>query len=332
MRTGLPCVVIVCLVALTTATRAAATDTVILKNVARPLTGTVVRDDARGVAMGSPGAPVLARASIREIIYDDGRPMEYALGLEAAGEGRHADAARLLREALGGPHHELLEQYILLHLARAEERIGRAREAREAFRKLAKKGEDTRFLFEALEGLLRLGAEAPIPGPESGLTETQRLLLRAGAEEMRGRYESALRFSRRAARTAAPGEGLSRRADLRAARCLVRLGRAAEAERILRRLLGAADDGLNAEAYVLLGDALSAGASSPEEWRLAAFMYLRAAVHYPGDPITEVPALESAARCFRQMPEGGAAKAAKLDEYLARRYPRAAAGNGPDEG
>lgn len=325
MRLIRRCVVPICLAAVLAGSHAPAADTVILKSE-KTFTGTVMRDDARGVALRSPGDPVFARAKVREVVYDDGRPAEYAFGREAAREGRHADAARLLREALDTPHHELLAQYILLHLARAEERIGNASAAQAAFGRLAAKGRSTRFLFEALDGLVRLGAKVKPPGPASGLTETQLALLRAAVHEVGGRHAKALDLYGRAARRAAPGTDLAHRADVGAARALVNLDRGAEAAKRVRGFLRAAGgSGLRAEAHVILGNALSAGARTPDEWLAAALAYLRVPVHYPGDPATEVPALEGAARCFRRMPEGGAARAAKVDQFLAKRYPSAAA-------
>jgi len=329
MRTACRRAVATGLLALATVTRAAATDSVIVKKARKPYEGTVVRDDARKVVLRVGDATSeFARESVLEVVYDDGRPMEYSLGREAAREGRHADAARLLSAALDAPHHELLEQYILLHLARAEERTGRVEEARAALGRLARKGDRTRFIYEAMDGLARLGAEMPAPAPDSGLTRTQRLLLRASIEARRGRHESALGLFGRAGRTAASGTRLARRAELGAAGCLVRLGRGSEAAGRLRRFLRACDDGSRVEAYVLLGDALAADAEGPEEWREAAYAYLRVAVHYPGDPATEVPALAGAARCFGRIPGVGAARARRLEEHLAKRYPGTAVDGG----
>jgi len=329
MRTACRRAVVTGLLALATCPRAVAADRVILRKAGKPYKGTVVRDDARKVVLlVGEAISTFARERVLEVVYDDGRPMEYSLGREAAREGRHADAARLLSAALEAPHHKLLEQYILLHLARAEERTGRVEEARAALGRLAKKGGRTRFVFEAMDGLARLGAEVPPPAPGSGLTETQRLLLRAVIEARRGRHESALGLFGRAGRSAASGTYLARRAELGAAGSLVRLGRGAEAARRLRRFLRACDDEFRAEAYVLLGDALAADAEGPEEWREAAYAYLRVAVHYPGDPATEVPALAGAARCFGRIPGVGAARAMRLQEHLAKRYPGVASEGG----
>jgi len=328
MRPECRCVVVAGLVALATAPGAAAADSVILKEGKKPYRGTVIRDDAREVVLRVEGTSTFARERVREVVYDDGRPVEYSLGREAASEGRHADAARLFAAALEAPHHELLEQYILLHLARAEERTGRVEEARAALRRLAEKGGRTRFLFEAMDGLSRLGAEVPAAAPDSGLTETQRLLLRAAIQARRGRHDSALGLFGRAGRRAASGTFLARRAELGAAGCLVKLGRGAEAAMRLRRFLIVCDDEFRAEAYVLLGDALAADADGPDDWREAAYAYLRVAVHYPGDPATEVPAFAGAARCFGRVPGGGAARAKRLEEHLAKRYPSAAGEGG----
>ncbi|MHC4248991.1 MAG: tetratricopeptide repeat protein [Planctomycetota bacterium] len=323
MKSSYRCVPAICLAVGLAGGGASAVDTVILKSE-KTFTGKVMRDDARGVALRSPGSPEFARADVREVVYDDGRPAEYALGREAARDGRHADAARLLREALDAPHHALLEQYILLHLARAEERVGSKGRAKDAFGKLAAKGARTRFLFEALDGLVRLGVKVTPPGPDAGLTETHLALLGAAVHEAAGRHGRALGLFGRAARLAAPGTELARRAELGSAGCLVRLGKGAEAAKRLRVVLRSDDDAHHAEAYVILGDALAAGAGTPDEWRAAAFAYLRVPVHHPGDPATEVPALKGAARCFRQVPERGAARAAKLEDFLKKRYPRAA--------
>ncbi|MHC5056333.1 MAG: tetratricopeptide repeat protein [Planctomycetota bacterium] len=325
MRPSYRCVPAICLAVGLAGGGASAVDTVILKSE-KTFTGEVMRDDARGVALRSPGNPEFARADVLEVVYDDGRPAEYALGREAAREGRHADAARLLREALDAPHHKLLEQYILVHLARAEDRVGSASAAREAFGKLAAKGARTRFLFEALDGLVRLGADVRAPGPDSGLTSAQLALLGAGVHEAGGRHAKALEGFGIAKRRAAPGTELARRAELGSARCLVRLGKGAEAAKRLRVVLRSDDDALQAEAYVILGDALATGAGTPDEWRAAAYAYLRVPVHHPGDPATEVPALKGAARCFRRVPERGAARAARLEAFLKERYPRAAGG------
>ena len=326
MNPSYRCVVPVCLAAFLGGGSASALDTVVHVN-GQSFTGTVVRDDARGVKLRSAGSPEFPRSKVREVVYDGGRPAEYALGREAAREGRHADAARLFRDALDAPHHALLEQYICLHLARAEERLGNASGARGALGRLEAKGARTRFLFEALDGLVRLGAEVKAPGPDSGLTQTQLALLGAAVHETRGRHAEALGGFGRAARLAAPGSVSARRSELGAARCLVRLGKAAGAAKRLRVFLRAADESLHAEAYVLLGDALAAGARTPDEWRAAAFAYLRVPVHYSGNPATGVPAIKGAAKCFRRVPEGGKA-AAELDKFLAKTYPRAARKDG----
>lgn len=329
MRQCHPCAAALCAALFLAGGSADAVDTVVLVS-GRSFTGTVVRDDARGVALRSAGSPEFARADVREVVYDGGRPAEYALGREAAGEGRHGDAARLLAEALDAPHHLLLEQYILLHLARAEERTGNAGRARAAYRKLAGKGRGTRFLFEALDGLVRLGAKVELPGRDSGLTEAQRAVLRAGVDEAAGRHAKALDGFVRAATRAAAGGDLARRAELGGARCLVRLGRGEEAVKRLRELLRSETrPDLRAEAHVLLGDALASVAQTSDEWRAAALAYLRVPVHHPGDPVTEVPALKGAARCFRRTAEAGCARrAAEIERVLAERYPRARAGGG----
>jgi tetratricopeptide (TPR) repeat protein len=326
MNASYRCVAGVCLAAAMSVGSASALDTVVHVN-GKSFTGTVVRDDARGVKLRSGGSPEFPRSQVREVVYEGGRPAEYALGREAAREGRHADAARLFRDALDAPHHELLKQYICLHLARAEERLGNASAAREAFGKLAAKGSSTRYLFEALDGGIRHGAEVKAPGPDSGLTQTQLALLGSAVHETRGRHAEALKGFTRAARLAAPGSPSARRSELGAARCLVSLGKTTEAAKRLRVFLRAADESLHAEAYILLGDALAGGARTPDEWRAAAFAYLRVPVHYPGDPTTGVPAIKRAAKCLRRVPEGGGA-AAKLDDFLAKTYPRAARKDG----
>lgn len=136
---------------------AAGADTVVLKNARHK--GKVSRDDARGVALtlaGGGGTLQFKRDDVEEVIYDDGRPVEYKIGIESYRMGRYEAALESLEAAMEVDHHPLLEQYILYHMGLCGQRLGRLDKAVEALEKLKGQGTKTRFLIDAVSRLVEL--------------------------------------------------------------------------------------------------------------------------------------------------------------------------------
>lgn len=306
---------------------ASAVDTVVLESGHR-YPGKVVRDDVRGVTLVKGGAFEWRREQVREVVYDGGRPDEYRAGRASLDAGRWGNALIYLEAALDGPHHELLEQYVLVHMGRCLERLGRRDEAIEQYEKLHAKGESTRFLPEAIEWLADLYEDpAKLPGiaDEAGkvLPEHRALALRALVEEKAGRFEAALDIYRRAMRKAPPAPGGSDRAAIGAVRCLVALKRHEEAARLARDVTRSTRSAKAlAGAYVLLGDALQARASTSDDYEEALLAYLRVVTLYTDDADAESRALRGAARCYARLPgPESAARARRLLAVLREKHP-----------
>ena len=82
------------------------------------------------------------------------------------------------------------------------------------------------------------------------------------------------------------------------------------------------DHAILAEAYLVKGDALKAGARDDEELKDAILAYLRVHLLYGGREATEAKALARAAECYDAIGgEVGEQRAAKLMGILKSKYP-----------
>ncbi|MHC5057607.1 MAG: tetratricopeptide repeat protein [Planctomycetota bacterium] len=292
--------------------------------------GKVTRDDAKGVALRlrGGGQAEFDRDKVKEVIYDDEKPVEYKIGVESFKNDRYEAALESLDAAMESKHHELLEQYILYYTGLCSRKLGKLDKAVEAFGKLKAQGAKTRFWNEAVGNLVELELERDNPQAAQkhvkglrGLDRQQLKLLNAQIAEKLKEYAQAARLYKEVAE--AGNARLAGQAILGGARCSIAQERYEDAVRQLRDFVKRdRSPTMSAQAYVLLGDALKAQAKAPDGWEKAMLAYMRVPCLYEGDEATEAKALYEASRCFRQMnAEKSADRAARLLGELKRRYP-----------
>ncbi len=291
--------------------------------------GKVTRDDSKGVTLKLPaGQFEFSRKDVKEVVYDDGRPVEYKIGVESFRDGRYEPALESLDAAMESKHHPLLTQYILYYAGTCSQKLGKLDKAVAAFEKLKAQRTKTRFLNEAVGSLVELELARDNPKAArkhladfQGVDRLNQKVLNARIAEKLGQYAPAARLYQQVSE--AGNVQLAEQATLGAARCSIAQKRHEEATRRLRDFLKRERSrDTSAQAYVLLGDSLKAQAKSPDDWEGAMLAYMRVPCLYEGDETTEARALYQASKCFKAMNvEKSVDRATRLIDELKRRYP-----------
>jgi tetratricopeptide (TPR) repeat protein len=292
--------------------------------------GKVTRDDAKGVALrlGAGGQAEFPRSKVKEVLYNDGKPMEYRIGVESYRNGRYEASLESLEAAMEGRHHPLLKQYIFYYIGLSSKKLGKLKKAVGAFQKLKSQGAKTRFWNEAVGNLVELeldrnnpqAARAHVKGLK-GLDRMQMKLLNARIAEKLKQYPTAARLYKQVAE--GDKQDMAEQAVLGGARCSIAQKRYEDATRLLQGFVKRdRSSTMYAQAFVLLGDALKAQAKTPDDWEKAMLAYMRVPCLYEGDEATEAKALYEASRCFKAMnAENSLDRSARLVGELKRRYP-----------
>ena len=318
----------------------AAGDVVVLKGGRSKPEGTITEDSIKGVTLrvGRGGAKAsYGRDQVERVVYEK-TPHEYNFGFNSMRGGNYEVAISHLEGALEKDHAPLLKQYILFYMGRCLIQTKEFDAAVSKLEELKKMGDATRFKVEARQLLIDLYLQlndlrkvkkllGELGTGTSRSEKVQIMTIKAKVEEKQNRFSAALRMYRSAIDMAGPDPDLSTQAELGSLRCLVGLKKYDDAVRAIDRIVRAGrGDDVNAEAYLLKGDALKARAKSPDDWEAALLAYLRVPALYAGDEKTEARALLEAARCYRQIPGRNSKKRAdSLMGLLQRKYPNSAA-------
>lgn len=283
--------------------------------------GGVTFKPARGATATAPWGEV------RSIQY--GGAPEFAAALASFNAGRLPEAEKEFEELKADAKlRPVLRQHVLYHLAQTHHRQGKFDAAIAAYDVLLKAFPKGRFLFQAGSGLLAChlakkdpaGAEAAyerFKGDSRAVAldgggEAELGMLRGRLLEAQGKFAEARAVFEVAQRTAGGATAIANEAKLGIARCLLRGGKGAEAEPMLRELkdLPDAPNRVYAGAWNGIGDLVKEEGRTkkdPEKLLEALYAYLRGVVQYrpgPGEPTEEYERAQAgAAECFRFISE-----------------------------
>lgn len=321
MRRNVACAVLLSVLFSAVSPAREARDTIILRRRGRSgapekVIGRVKEDNADKVVIRIMGATMsYSQDEVEEVIYDGGKPTEYHFGRARLVAGACEEALELLGRAQRMKHHPLLTQYIIYYTGKANLALPDTEAAVQAFSKLLAMGRKTRFYVEAAWGLAELhmrkkefpAAERVVDSikPKTRAERMRVLQLKEVLAEKQGNFEKALKICTDWARQVKSDSPEGVRASVAKARCHVALKRPEEAARDLRRLVSEGKipaPELYAEAYVVLGDALSARATEPELIEEAIMAYMRVPALYSEEKELEAEALFKAARLFQRLP------------------------------
>jgi tetratricopeptide (TPR) repeat protein len=331
------CLAIIALTVLGTNVALCAGDIVVLKGNRGKTEGRVSSDGMKGVvvtvARGGTGEMTYSPDQVDKVVYEK-TPVEYGYGMSSMAAGNFDDAVIHFEGALGEEHAPLLEQYILMNMGTCLYEMRKYDQAVTYFEKLKDMGDDTRYKVEARKYLIDLNlslgdtrkVKKLLDELDRGNSKSEQvaiMTIRARVEEQGKRYAEALQLYNQAISKAATDPDMAGGAEIGAVRCLVSLKKYDDAVRRITSLVrGSHEPQEFAEAYLLMGDALKAQASTPEEWEAALLAYLRVPALYGGDERTEARALLEASRCYSQMPgESSKKRASNLLGLLQSKYP-----------